>query len=450
MSVARVLSAIRGALRGETGSEFESLPAVSIPPVPLPGDPPESWRSFDCTRGPYSRFVVSYPRTWQTTSQADSDILHLEPMDTSRAISVTFTVAPVPVAGPQGLLDALELLADSRGLQWTRNSARLDRWGSDAWAASWAWLERTADRSANPYRVLIVGHDQGMVFVTATGTEAEFEASEGEVNEIIASLRLPPAHLLAPEQFPHALCELLNDRRAQNESHWHFSDGGILESNALKVRLWDLYRAYLLDGDLEHLAGSLDARARNEVDSRWAGSTWEEVQGHLRVVLRRRETVGDLPIVQVPIGGELVACPVLDSDDRMTFIPLEESKRWGIEPRDLLTRAVASLDSEGPVQLVELEDRQGQTLNGVLLADEDGYDSGRLLCPRVRQLLVQILGGPLIVAAPAAGMVFVARDDDITRARLTEAAQRAFDRRPRPLSRRLWRWTEGGLELLFP
>ena len=66
----------------------------------------------------------------------------------------------------------------------------------------------------------------------------------------------------------------------------------------------------------------------------------------------------------------------------------------------------------------------------------------------MRQLLVEILGGPLIVAAPAAGMVFVARDDDSTRARLTEATAHAFERRPRPLSRHLWRWTEVGLERL--
>jgi len=346
------------------------------------------------------------------------------------------------------LLDALELMAENRGVQWVRSRARIDRWGDDAWAASWAWLESGGDSHARPTWVVLVGHDQGIVFVTASGSRKEFDRSVGEISDIVSSLRLSPASLLSPEQFPVALCELLNDRRARGEHYWTFSEDGRLVSRQLEVRLWDLYRAYLMDGDLDHIAAALDARDRNAIETRWAGSSFESVRGQIRVVLRRKETVGELPIVQIPVAGELVACPVLDTEDRMTFIPQLEAQRWGISPVELLDSAVRALDSGGELELLELKSEDGQAIDGFLMADEDGYDSGRLLCPRIRELMTNLLGGPLIVAVPSAGVVLIARDYDFARNCLAQASSEAFERRPRPLSRELWRWTESGLEPL--
>jgi hypothetical protein len=448
MSVVRLLSAIRGAFEGKGQIHAQALPNSDIPPVPLPGSQPDSWRDHCSTRGPYTRFRVSYPRGWQTTSLSESDALHLEPSDGSRSTSVTFSFAAVPVFGPQGLLDALELLAESRGVRWIRSSARVDRWGDDAWAASWGWLESGGDSPPRPTWVVLVGHDQGMVFVTASGSRKEFDRSRGELSEIISSLRLSPATTLSPEQFPSALCELLNDRRAQGEHYWTFSDNGRLISRKLEVRLWDLYRAYLIDGDLDDIASALDARDRNAIETRWAGCDFESVRSQVRVVLRRRETVGELPIVQIPIAGELVACPVLDTDDRMTFIPQMEAERWGVSPSELLQSAVRALDRAGQLELLELKSPDGQDIDGFLMADDDGYDSGRLLSPRIRKLLSELLGGPLIVAVPAAGVVLIARDYDFARNYLAKASLEAFECRPRPLSRQLWRWTEEGLEPL--
>jgi len=448
MSVTRLLCAIRGAFQGDAEIQAQVLPADDIPAVPLPGFAPDSWRDHKARRGPYTRFEVAYPRSWETTSLAESDTLHLQPADPSRRIAVTFSFAAVPVAGPQGLLDALELLAQSRGVQWLRSRARVDRWGEDAWAASWAWLESSGDTPAQPTWVVLVGHDQGIVFATVTGSQAEFERSNDEITQLIASLRLSPSCLLAPEQFPLALCELLNDRRARGEHYWTFSEEGLLKSRKLEVRLWDLYRAYLIDGDIGDIAALLDARDRNAIETRWAGSTFEEIQGRIRVVLRRAETVGDLAIVQIPIAGDLVACPVLDTDDRMTFIPLLEAERWGVQPGELLQSAVAALDGGGELELFELKSEDGQAIDGFLLADEDGYDSGRLLCPRIRHLMMDLLGGPLIVAVPAAGVVLIARDYALARSCLTQASSEAYDRRPRPLSPEVWRWTDEGLEPL--
>ena len=449
MSVSHLLYAIRGAFRGDREIRAQFVQAAHVPAVPLAGVAPQSWRAHSAHRGPYTRFRVAYPRGWETTSLADSDTLHLQPTDPSRRLTVTFSFAAVPVAGPQGLLDALELLAESRGVQWIRSSARVDRWGEDAWAASWAWLEGRGDAPASPTWVVLVGHDQGIVFATVTGSQAEFDRSGDEVEQLIASLRLSPANLLAPEQFPLALCALLNDRRARGEHYWTFSEEGLLKSRKLEVRLWDLYRAYLVGGgDLGDIASALDARDRNAIETRWAGSKFAEVRGQVRVVLRRRETVGDLPIVQIPIAGELVACPVLDTDDRMTFIPKTEADRWGVTPTELLQSAVSALDGSRELELYELKSEDGQDIDGFLLADEDGYDSGRLLCPRIRTLMMDLLGGPLIVAVPAAGVVLIARDYAFARHCLTQASSEAYDRRPRPLSRQLWRWTDAGLEAL--
>lgn len=447
MSVSRLLCAIRGAFRGDREIQAQFVRADDIPAVPLAGPPPDSWRTHNAQRGPYTRFRVAYPRGWETTSLAASDTLHLQPTDPSRQLTVTFSFAAVPVAGPQGLLDALELLAQSRGVRWVRSAARVDRWSEDAWAASWAWFESRGDAPARTTWVVLVGHDQGIVFATVTGSRTEFERSSDEVEQLIASLRLSPASLLAPEQFPLALCALLNDRRARGEDYWTFSEEGLLKSRTLEVRLWDLYRAYLIGGgDLGNIASALDARDRNAIETRWAGSEFAEVRGQIRVVLRRKETVGDLPIVQIPIAGELVACPVLDTDDRMTFIPQDEADRWGVTPGELLQSAVAALDGSVELELYELKSEDGQAIDGFLLADEDGYDSGRLLCPRIRALMTDLLGGPLIVAVPAAGVVLIARDYAFARRCLAQASSEAYDRRPRPLSRQLWHWTDTGLE----
>ena len=51
-------------------------------------------------------------------------------------------------------------------------------------------------------------------------------------------------------------------------------------------------------------------------------------------------------------------------------------------------------------------------------------------------------------AVPAAGVVLIARDYDSARSCLAQASSEAFERRPRPLSRELWHWTEEGLEPL--
>lgn len=446
--VPHLVAALREVFR-TVGSPGESVPARRIPPVPLASEPPEGWRSYECNAGPYTRFTVRYPRRWHALAPQSGDPVHLQPDPRSQLdVAVTITTHPEPIQGPQGILDAVTEAAVVRGVDCERSQVQLDRWEDDGWAGSWAWSERSAAGCLRGWWLLVIGHDQGTIFVMATGDRAQLEDCSAEVEGIVASLRLPPSDLLAPEFFPHALCQLLNDRRFGGEQPWGFNDKGQLQSGALVVRLWDIYRAYLHTGDLEAVAGALDAQSRDRLERSWTGRDWEEVRSKLRVVLRRRDTVRGLPVVQVPLSDDLVACPVLDSGDQMVFIPTEESERWGLDPRDLLTNAVASLDQGGPATLVEVRDDVDGSLRAFQIADGDGYDSGRLLCPRVRSTIEEALGGPLIVAIPAAGLVLVARDDEETRLDLAEAVDLGFNRRPRPLSDGLWRWTEAGLEPL--
>lgn len=448
MPDSRLVTALREVFR-TVGSPGESVPARIIPRVPLASEPPDGWRSYECLAGPYTRFTVRYPRSWHALAPQSGDPVHLQPDPREGLeLAVTVTTHPEAIHGPQGILDALAEAAEARGVECDRSRVHLDRWEDDGWAGSWAWTERSVAGEVRGWWLVVIGHDQGTIFMMATGDRAHLEQRSEEIEGILASLRLPPSDLLAPEFFPRALCQLLNDRRFGGEQPWGFNDDGHLQSGALVVRLWDLYRAYLHVGDLERVARALDAQARDGLERSWAGRDWEEVRSQLRVVLRRRETVRGLAVVQVPLSDDLVACPVLDSGDQMVFIPIEESERWGLDPRDLLTNAVASLDQGGPARLVEVRDDADGSLRAFQIADGDGYDSGRLLCPRVRTTIEEALGGPLIVAIPAAGLVLVARDDEETRLDLAEAADLGFNRRPRPLSDGLWRWTEAGLEPL--
>ncbi|MCP4791991.1 MAG: hypothetical protein GY882_01445 [Actinomycetia bacterium] len=375
--------------------------------------------------------------------------MHIQPDPRSQLdLSVTVTSHPEPVHGPQGILGQIEELAKARGIECNTSQVQLDRWGDDGWAGSWAWDEQ-CDGLDRRWRVMALGHDQGTVFVMAEGSTRDYAECAALVESMIASITLPPAELLAPEFFPKALCELLNDRLTPGSTPWGFSPQGHLQCGDLIVRLPHLYRAYLDDGDLDGVASAVDRHSDSaDQPPEFAGANWEDISGRLRVVLRRADSLAGLPVVKIPMNGALVACPVLDSDDRMTFIPEVEAERWGLDPRSLLTHAVASLDGSAYPQLVEVFADDGEQLLGFQIADGDGYDSGRLLCPRIRASIEAALGGPLIVIMPSAGLVLVARDDDALRNNLAEAAATGYARRPRPLSEELWRWTEAGLELL--
>lgn len=445
MPARRLVNALRDLFHPADGADVH--PADKIPPVPLPLEAPEGWRTFESTYGPYRRFSVRYPRDWHAVAPGE-DPAHLQPPARSELdLAVTLSASAVPISGPQGILDAVEELAQARGVALRRSEVRLDRWGEDGWAGSWAWIE-TQDHTVRAWQILVVGHDQERVYCLVNGAKDDVKASRDVWQRILSSLELPDADILPPEHFPGALCQLLNDRRSTGEPEWAYDQTGVLMSGPLRVRLGSLYRAYLQQGDLEEVAAALDLRSRTEVDETWAGRSWEDVKKHLRVVLRRREAIQGMEIVSIPLDGELVACPVLDHEDHMAFIPRAETERWGVDPRDLLTRAVARLDAETAVKLQPVKDADEGTLVGYRIGAGDGYDSGRLLSPKLRSRLSSKLGDDLIVAIPAAGYILVLADDTESRIGLQHEAERSFSQRPRPLSRKLWRWTEGGLELL--
>ncbi len=442
VSVSKLVAALREVLT--TGEHPRiSLPA-DVPPVPLQSAPPEGWRTHECTAGPWARFTVSYPRTWHAMS-GQTDPVHIRPDPRSMLdVSVTVTSHPEPVYGPQGLLTQIEALAEARGVTCDPSRVQLDRWGDDGWAGSWAWDE-PRDGGTRHWRILALGHDQGTVFGMAEGDEDDLIECGTFIETILASITLPPADLLAPEFFPKALCELLNDRLGPGDPVWRFTPEGHLRCGDLVVRLPHLYRAYLEQGDLDDVASAVDRHVVS--GDEFEGARWDDIAGRLRVVLRRADAMAGLPIVKIPLDGGIVACPVLDTDDRMVFIPEEEAERWGRDPRVLLTHAVAAL-SAAPVHLVEVRGDEDDELLGFQIADGDGYDSGRLLCPGVRASIEAQLGGPLIVMMPSAALVIVARDNDAMRIDLAEAATTGYARRPRPLSADLWSWTEAGLEPL--
>jgi len=438
----RLVSAIRDFF-ARSGEGASTLPAGFIPPVPIPAKPPSAWRAHRCLLGPYERFRLHYPRDWEAIPSESGDPVHIRPVGADLALTVSAN--PEPIEGPQGILCAVESLAEAHRLTLDRRSVILDRWGNDSWAGSWAWREREPDDTVRLWRLLVLGNEQGKVFALVSGEIDAVMAETVVVEGMLASLVLPPAHLLAPEFFPLALCELLNDRRSRGEELWHIGKEGHLCSGDQVVRLGNLYRAYLERENLDEIAAEVDMHQRGDVATLWANRSWDEVRDNIRVVLRREDALNDLDIVHIPLPGGLVACPVLDSNDRMTFIPCSEIDRWGVDARAILTRAVASLDADSSVGLMELIDEQTGNLQGFCIAAGDGYDSGRLLCPGLRSRLEAALGGPLLVAMPAAHSVVVLRDGHSQRQNLAAVAAQDYRRRPRPLSDALWLWTETGL-----
>ncbi|MBJ94628.1 MAG: hypothetical protein CMP23_09150 [Rickettsiales bacterium] len=441
----RLISTIREFL-GRSLRPGHSEPVADIPPVPLPADIPAHWRRYRSMAGPYERFALGYPRNWESMVAESGDPVHLSAPELD--LSITVSANPEAVFGPQGVIDLIESMALARGLQFSWTDVAVDRWGEDGWAGSWAWQDQDVDGSHRTWRVLVMGHDQGSLIALVNGAQQDFSNHLELCDSVLATIALPPAALLAPENFPLALCELLNDRRSRQDPIWYLGEEGHLRCEELVVRLANIYRSYLLRQNLEEVAGLLDLELHAVGDPPPAEQGWEEVRERLRVVLRREDAIRDLDVVSVPLPGGLVACPVLDSDRQITFIPSSQASVWGLDSRAVLTWAVAALDAESSVHLIELRDTETDFLHGFRIAADDGYDSGRLLCPSLRSTLEETLEGPLLVAMPGARAVMVLRDSAQSRALLKGAALRSYPERARPLSDGLWLWTEAGLEPL--
>jgi len=478
----RFVSALKDLLRG---SEITVAPDV-VPPPPHPNDPPSSWRAHKVHWGPYVRFHVHAPRDWTVRQTEGADLLHLEPAergwvsgswaavtpssshravtrqdlaarDEARGISgvrpgadlaITLSWFHVEVAGPTGLVNALEQVLGGSIPAFEPSAVLVDRWGDDAWVGSWAWREPGPD-GGRACRLVIFGHDEGVVTAMVHGSAKDVGQHEDLCESILETVRMSSAELLPPERFPPALCELLNERAAGvGEQLWDIDEQGRLSSGTLVVRMASIYRAYLRAGDLEAVAGLVDGTPRGWLERRWGGRSWEQVADHVRVVLRRADAVSEMNIASVPLPGGLVACPVLDTGDRMTFIPKSEMERWCVDARAMITRGVSVLDGGDPTLLVEQEDELTGQLSGVLIADEDGYDSGRLLCPLLRERLETALGGPLLVAMPSAWTIHVWRDTPVAREALADLARQGYRDEPTPLSESVWAWSALGLEPL--
>ena len=441
----RLISTIRDLLgRSSDPGKLEAL--AEIPPVPLPAKASPGWRSFRCMAGPYERFSIHYPRNWDSIVGESGDPIHVSPQD--HDVSVTVSANSEPILGPQGIIDLIEGMAQARGVGFTRRTVAVDRWGDDGWGGSWAWREQDPEGTSRTWRMLVLGHDQGSLIAMVNGEDQALAHHASQCEEVLASLVLPPADLLAPQAFPLALCELLNDRRGRDEPPWYLDEEGHLRCNDIVIRLSNIYRSYLQRKDLDEVAALLDLQATSPSRESFQGRNWEDIHDRLRVVLRRQEAIAELDIISVPLHGGLAACPVLDSDTQITFIPSEQAAHWGIEPRAVLTRAVAMLDSEASVNLIEMRDSDTDRLRGFRIAADDGYDSGRLLCPSLRSALEDALEGPLVVAMPGARAVMVLRDSEESRHLLKGAASDNYTKRARPLSDEVWLWTESGLEPL--
>ena len=439
MTPKRFIDAFRERMSKSAGEDPSSEPRSWVAPVPAPHPAPTSWRRRACRVGPYTRYSLSLPHDWAELP-GSGEVLRTAPSD-DPVRRLTVVAHPLPVSGPQGLLDACAVIIDGgQSLAPPRGSARLSRWGKDAWAASWGWTLST-DGDSVVWRVLALGNEQGVVLATAEGATAELD----DVTEsILASIQLPPADLLAPEFFTLAIVQLLNDRAGDlGGNTWYIDEKGLLVGGALRIHPANSYRSYLDGGDLEALASRLDDRAHRSPGSEWSGLEWKDVQDSVRVVLRPRSAVEDLDIVWIPVAPSIVACPVLDSRDRITFIPTVEAERWGFDGRSLLSWAVARQDT-GTASWIELRD-DSDLLRGVQLSDGEAYDSGLLLSPTVRATLEAELGSPLLVAMPTAECIHVWRDTAEARHHLARRAYSNFRRRPRPLSDALWLWTEEGL-----
>lgn len=472
MPARRIVSAIKDLL-SRSGESTTQATAV-VPPPPGPAEPPRGWRPHSVAYGPYVCFSLHAPRDLSVRETEGAELLHLEPADrgltsgqfpaisstrsarsqgfsgvgTGTDFAITISWRQVAVHGPQGLLDVLESVVAESIPAFDPASVRLDRWGEEAWVGSWAWLE-DGPEGERACQVVVIGHDEGAVTAMVHGSPHDVRDHEELCEGVLSSIRLAPASILSPASFPPTLCELLNERAVGvREKLWEIDQDGELYSGSLTVRIASLYRAYLQsDGDLEAVAGMVDTHPRGFLEHRWSGLPWEQVADHVRVVLRRQEAVEDLGVIKVPLSGGLVACPVLDTGDRMTFIPAAEAERWGLDARALLTSAVAQLDRGDPDVVIEAADEKGMP-RGLLLAADDGYDSGRLLCPTFRDRLTVALGGPLLVAMPSAWTIHVWRDTPGARRQLSKLAERGYLEEPTPLSATLWRWEPEGLKPL--
>ena len=130
----RLISTIRDLLGRSadpgTGEALSEIPGVPLPTTARPG-----WRTFHSMAGPYQRFTIHYPRNWDSIVGEGGDPVHVSPQDSD--VSVTFSANAEPILGPQGIIDLIEGMAVTRGVEFARRTVAVDRWGDDGWAGSW-------------------------------------------------------------------------------------------------------------------------------------------------------------------------------------------------------------------------------------------------------------------------------------------------------------------------
>jgi uncharacterized protein YtpQ (UPF0354 family) len=151
--------------------------------------------------------------------------------------------------------------------------------------------------------------------------------------------------------------------------------------------------------------------------------------------LSQRGTFGDSGLVYRPLSDELVTVYVIDDAQSMVFVCRAHLRRWRKSEDDLHNLAVANLARTGRPQLPAAMAQQP-----LLLQSGDGFDAARVL-------LLEPADG-LLVALPDRDTLWVGAADGQNLERLMATTEAIADQSLHPVSKRVFRVTDGQLAAL--
>jgi len=228
---------------------------------------------------------------------------------------------------------------------------------------------------------------------------------------------------IAKERFPEVNFDVPED------------DPGILRANGWRIGLLNLKSGFDLSDQRESTLRSLveDLLARVSVTESRVPS-FETASSRLRPQIIPPGYVAQAPILTFPFGDSLVVGVVLDDEQGDFYLKREDADHWGKEPADLLDIAVANLDEAS--RDLPLTASESDEVRFVAIGTKDGFDAARILLPKLRRAVSDLLGSPFYFGIPNRDFLICWNIDaskrfaDFTK----EKIRRDFDSQANPLS----------------
>ncbi len=147
---------------------------------------------------------------------------------------------------------------------------------------------------------------------------------------------------------------------------------------------------------------------------------------------------------QTVVDG-LAVSYVVDGDRTIAHITVAQLARWQVDIADLHEKSMENLAKTSQELAAHVAADEAGAAGFILLQNEDGYDSSRLLLPTLHERLRQHLGSPFLAAVPTRDLLVCFREQEQTINGLMPQIQEDYRTRPNQVSNQVYMVTADGI-----